>query len=419
MRIALISEHASPLAAVGGIDSGGQNIYVDAIARRLARMGHRVDVFTRRDDPALPPVVRLEHNARVVHLDAGPPAFVAKEDLLPHMDEFATRLVEWCRRETVRHDIAHANFFMSGLAAMAAKRALGVPFVMTFHALGRVRRVHLREADRFPPERDAIENELVREADRIIAECPQDRDDLVGHYGAPTRRINVVPCGYDDTEFSPGPTTVRDALGIGPGEFVVLQLGRLVPRKGIENVVRAMGALAHRHRIPARLLVVGGNDATPDPERTPEIARLQRIAGEEGVLDRVLFTGRRSRADACAMYRAADVFVTTPWYEPFGITPLEAMACGVPVIGAAVGGIKFSVIDTVTGYLVPPDEPQVLAARLAHLERNRDLARTLGAAGRRRAQRIFTWQRVTNSLARVFEDVAAMPAIASAAEAAR
>lgn len=406
MRIALISEHASPLAAVGGIDAGGQNIYVDHIARRLARMGHIVDVFTRRDEARLASIVRVGPNLRVVHLDAGPPAFVAKEELLPHMREFSERLVRFCAAGAGQYDVAHANFFMSGIAASALKRACGVPFVITFHALGRVRRLHQATADRFPVERETIEEQLARSADRVIAECPQDRADLVQLYGAPPTRINIVPCGFDDAELGPGPRDARTALGIGAEEFVVLQLGRMVPRKGIDNVVRAIGELRRRHGLVARLVIVGGSTARPDPAATPEIGRLQAIAREEGVADQVLFAGRRDRGELRAMYCAADVFVTTPWYEPFGITPLEAMACGLPVIGAAVGGIKFSVIDRVTGYLVPPRDPVALVERLARLACDPAHAQALGRAGLRRAQRMFTWQRVALSLARIYAEAA-------------
>jgi glycosyltransferase involved in cell wall biosynthesis len=399
MRIALISEHASPLAACGSVDAGGQNVYVAQVAHGLARMGHSVDVFTRRDDPRQASVVDVEPGYRVLHVTAGPATHVPKEALLPHMAEFARRIERTCRHRAP-YDVAHANFFMSGLAAMRLRAALGTPLVVTFHALGLVRREHQRESDTFPPARIAIETAVARAADRIVAECPQDRDDLVRLYGAPPERIVEVPCGFDRREFGPlDRDATRARLGIAPDEFVVLQLGRLVPRKGIDNVIRAIGRLRATHGIAARLLVVGGNGDTPDASHTPEIARLQAIASEAGVADRVVFTGRRDRAALRAYYCAADVFVTTPWYEPFGITPLEAMACGTPVIGAAVGGIKHTVVDGVTGFLVPPHAPDALAERLACLARNRALARAMGRAGMRRARSLFTWEQVAAALA--------------------
>ena len=405
MKIALISEHASPLAVLGGVDSGGQNVYVAQVARELGQAGHTVDVFTRRDNPAQPEVVPFGRNVRVIHIAAGPARFVPKEQLLPFMPDFADRIARYCRTQGTRHDVSHANFFMSGMASMHLQRVLGIPYVITFHALGKVRRLHQGTADGFPAERSQIEEELVATADRVIAECPQDRDDLIALYGAAPQRIDLVPCGFDPAEFGPGSRSVRDKLGLDPDEFVVLQLGRMVPRKGVDNVIRAVAALKRDHDIAARLLVVGGEADSPDPTSTPEIGRLADLATKEGVLEQVTFTGRKPRSMLRGFYAASDVFVTTPWYEPFGITPLEAMACGRPVIGSAVGGIKYTVQEAVTGFLVPPKDPETLADRLARFQRNPELGRAFGRAGMARVRSQFTWHHVAQSLVRVYGSV--------------
>jgi D-inositol-3-phosphate glycosyltransferase len=405
MKIALISEHASPLATLGGADGGGQNVYVAKVARQLARFGHTVDVFTRRDHPGLPPIAAFENNVNVIHVPAGPECAVPKEELLPHMEEFSDWMVDYCSPAWARYDLVHANFFMSGLAALALKKAYGTPFAVTFHALGKVRRIHQGDADGFPLARLAIEEELAATADRIIAECPQDREDVVGLYDADPRRVELVPCGFDPEELGPGRSPLRAELGIGEKEFVILQLGRLVPRKGIDNVIRGVAELKRSHGIDARLLVVGGESEDPDPALTPEIGRLMAVAEAEGIGDRVIFTGQRPRKQLRDFYCAADVFVTTPWYEPFGITPLEAMACGIPVIGSAVGGIRYTVIDSVTGYHVPPNDPEQLAERLARLHGNPALSRALGRAGILRVRSAFTWRRVTAQLVRIYAAV--------------
>jgi D-inositol-3-phosphate glycosyltransferase len=402
MKIALISEHASPLAVAGGVDSGGQNIYVANVARQLVETGHQVDVFTRRDRALVPERVDMD-GVRVIHVPAGPPRQLPKEQLLPFMDEFAAFLIAFFRREPQPYDVMHANFFMSGLAALQVKAALGVPLITTFHALGRVRRIHQGANDGFPDERFAIEDELVARSDVIVAECPQDEADLLEHYRADPARIQIVPCGFDAEEFGPVEReAARNALGWRQHDFIVLQLGRLVQRKGIDNVVRGVGVLKHRFDAAARLYVVGGNSDAPNEIATPEIARLREIARECGVAEQTSFVGRRGRARLRYFYSAADVFVTTPWYEPFGITPIEAMACATPVIGADVGGIRYSVVDGVTGFLVPPRDPYVLAARLDRLRRDPALARRMGEAGLDRARTGFTWRGVSEALAQIY-----------------
>ncbi len=405
MRIGLISEHASPLAWLGGADSGGQNVYVGQVARYLAGQGHQVDVFTRRDGVELPDQVQCDDGVRVIHVSAGPPAAVRKEDLLGYMDDFSQYLREFCDREG-SYDILHANFFMSALVASDVRRSHDIPYVVTFHALGRVRRIHQGAADEFPPERLEIEDAVVAEADRIIAECPQDMADLIELYGANRNRLAMIPCGFDPAEFWPiDRAEARRQLRWDTSESVILQLGRMVPRKGVETVIRALACLRESHNLRCRLMIVGGESREPDPDVTPEIGRLQAVAYGLGVESQVTFVGSRGRSELRTYYSASDVFVTTPWYEPFGITPLEAMACGVPVVGSAVGGIKMTVADGETGYLVPPRDPQALADRLALLITHPHLRKKLGESGRKRVQRLFTWDRVGAAIEHLYHEV--------------
>jgi D-inositol-3-phosphate glycosyltransferase len=411
LRIALISEHASPLAAAGGVDSGGQNVYVAQVARCLADAGHKVDILTRRDSPALLEVVDMQPGVRVMHVEAGPPRFVPKEKLLPHMHAFTHAARKLLLRHW-RHDVIHANFFMSGQVGLTLRRQLGLPLVTTFHALGLVRREHQQEADQFPTERIEIERALVKGSDRLIAACPQDKADLLRLYDASPHCITSVPCGVDTDALRPGDKfQARQRLGLPVDEFVVLQLGRLVPRKGIDEVVQAMALMQlDNPALMARLVIVGGESVTPDESITPEIGRLRRLAQSLGVAHRVQFAGRCTRENLRDWYVAADVFVTTPWYEPFGITPLEAMACGRPVIGSAVGGVGYTVLDGVTGYLVPSHDPAALAKRLLVLQRNPALAEAMGRAGMRRVRLEFTWKQVAFRLAQVYASVCKQPA---------
>jgi len=408
-RIALISDHASPLAAPGSIDCGGQNVYVAHLARELALAGYLVDVFTRRDAIGQKQLVRWRENLRVVNVPAGPAHHVPKEQMLPYIEAFARFTTRFATR-SARHlgmpyDIVHANFFMSGMIAQHLKQALGIPFVITFHALGQVRRLAQGAADAFPPARVRIESLLMEQADRIIAECVQDRQDMERLYGASPARIAVAPCGFDPGELWPMPQDeARAQLGLAPGRFTVLQLGRIVPRKGVDTVIQATALLRDRHGVDARLLVVGG-DMHPGGRDGPEMARLRALAHKLGIAEHVQFAGQQPRARLRLYYGAADVFVTTPWYEPFGITPVEAMACSRPVIGSEVGGIKSTVIDGRTGFLVPSRDPQATAERLANLQRDPLLARSMGEAGLKRAYRHYTWRTVAQQVAAVYAAV--------------
>ena len=389
MRIAMVSEHASPLAVLGGVDAGGQNVHVAALAGSLARRGVEVVVHTRRDDPALPERVALAPGVSVHHVDAGPPAAIPKDEMLPHMDAFARELRAAWREQ--RPDVVHAHFWMSGLASLAAAGRLGVPVVQTFHALGVVKRRYQGDQDTSPPERLEIERRIVRRAHHIVATCTDEAFELM-RLGADRERLTVVPCGVDLSRFRPdGPVAERRA-----GLRRVLCIGRLVERKGVGNVITALASVPG-----AELVVAGGPDAAELGDH-PEAQRLRALAERAGVADRVVLLGRVSRADLPALIRSADAVVCVPWYEPFGIVPLEAMACGVPVVASAVGGMIDSVVDGVTGLHVPPRDPDraggrpraaagLRAARRPARRRGRAAgppALRLGARGRRDPRRL-------------------------------
>jgi glycosyltransferase involved in cell wall biosynthesis len=381
MKISMVSEHASPLAALGGVDAGGQNVHVASLAEALARRGADVVVHTRRDDPRPPRRVPLHHGAEVDHVDAGPPREIPKDNLLPYMDDFATDLRrQWLRN---RPDVVHAHFWMSGLAATWAARPLGIPVVLTLHALGVVKRRHQGAKDTSPPGRLGIESDLVHQVDAVVATCADEAFELA-RLGAPRGRVSVAPSGVDLTAFTPrGPAVPRR-----PGLARVLFVGRLVERKGIGNAVTAMSA------VPGAELVIAGG---PDPAQLHldgEVRRLRRLAVAGGVADRVAFLGRVGRADLPALYRSADVVACVPWYEPFGIVPVEAMACGIPVVASAVGGLIDTVVDGVTGLHVPPRCPERTAEALLDLLADPGGRARLGAAGARRARALFSWDRV-------------------------
>jgi D-inositol-3-phosphate glycosyltransferase len=382
----MISEHASPLAALGGADAGGQNVHVAALAAALARRGHEVTVFTRRDSPRAPDAVQLAPGVTVRHVPAGPFRPLPKDDLLRYMPAFADWLAARWREQPP--DVAHAHFWMSGLAALWAARR-PVPVVETFHALGRVKRRWQAEADTSPPERLGAEATIVRRATAVIATCTDEVSELAA-YGARPETMYVVPCGVDGDRFRPEHDGGPDTGGPDTGGRAarVLSLGRLVPRKGNDTVITAIAAVPG-----AELTVAGG----PDPgqlDDDPEVARLRRVAGECGVADRVRFTGRVPHEDVPAMLKSADVVVSVPWYEPFGIVPVEAMACGKPVVVSAVGGHLDTVEDGVTGRLVPPRDHAALTAALTQLLADPGLRRKLGAAGAAHAASRYSWDTI-------------------------
>jgi glycosyltransferase involved in cell wall biosynthesis len=401
LKIAMVSEHANPLAAVGGVDAGGQNVHVAALAAALARDGHRVTVYTRRESPAARTRTKLCDGVTVELVPAGPPRVLPKDELLPHIPEFGRYLSEQFRR--TRPDVVHAHFWMSGLAALAAVSAESVPIVQTFHALGVVKRRHQGERDTSPTERVDIERRLASDVDRVIATSSDEVFELV-RLGADHHRLSVVPCGVDIRRFSP-----RGDVAPKNSRVRLLSIGRLVPRKGVDDVIRALADVDNAE------LVVAGGPSADELHTDEEVARLRSVAEGAGVASRVTFIGRVPRLQVPALMRSADVVVCTPWYEPFGMVPLEAMACGKPVVASAVGGLVDTVVDGVTGWLVPPRDPRALADVLCELVKDPETLVELGKAGRRRVESRYAWQHIAQATATIYSDVARQRAAAMGA----
>jgi glycosyltransferase involved in cell wall biosynthesis len=399
MKIDLVSEHASPLAAIGGVDAGGQNVHVAALAAGLAGRGHDVTVFTRRDDEALPERVVTQDGYNVVHVPAGPATVLPKDDLLRHMPEFASFL----RRTWAVHppDLVHAHFWMSGLASVAA--AGPIPVLQTFHALGSVKRRHQGDADTSPPQRIELERSLCRTVAHVVATCSDEVFEL-RRLGLARDRASIVPCGVDTSVFAPrGPVASRSERPR------LLVLGRLVERKGHEDAVRALAG------IPDAELVVVGGPPSAELDADPFVGHLRTVAEALGVADRLVFTGSVARADVPAWIRSADVVLAVPWYEPFGITPLEAMACGRPVVATAVGGLVDSVAEGVTGDLVPARDPERLGEVVSALLADDARRTAYGAAGVQRARARYRWSRVVADTEAVYREVLSAPRLVEVA----
>ncbi|MFI6736421.1 glycosyltransferase [Nonomuraea sp. NPDC050451] len=382
MKVDLISEHADPLAAVGGVDSGGQNVHVAELARALAGRGHTIVVHTRRTSERQPESVTMAPGVTVEYVTAGPPVPIPKDELPPYMAEFTERLAD--RWAASPPDVVHAHFWMSGQAALQA--AEGVPVVQTFHALGTVKRRWQGDADTSPAHRIDTERAIGRRADAVLATCGDEVAELRA-MGVPERRIAVVPCGVDLSVFRPdGPVAPRT------GDKLILSIGRLVPRKGVDTVIRAL------RRIPDADLVIAGG-----LEDDEEAVRLYELARAYGLERRVHVIGSVPREHVPALMRSADVLVAVPWYEPFGMVSIEAMACGVPVVASAVGGH----LDTVAGcgVLVPPRRPRALARALSDVLDHPGKRAELAAAGALRARERYGWPRVAELTEAVYTQV--------------
>jgi D-inositol-3-phosphate glycosyltransferase len=350
----MLSIHSSPIGELGKKDTGGMSVYVRELARSLGKRGHRVDVFTRLQDPGWQPQVQLYENVRLIHLRAGNNGYMPTLALYPYLDDFFFELERFRASERLRYDLIHSHYWLSGQVGMRLQERWMVPHMFMFHTLGMLKNITVKD-EHESDLRIATEKDLVQNCQRILAATERERKHLLRYYEAHPEKICVVPCGVNLDLFRPiDKRSARRQLGFADNESIVLYVGRLAPIKGIERLLEAM---THLKRLkPLRLLIVGGDDRD-----TRESRDLQRLSQELGIQDAVTFVGRVDHEKLPPYYCAADVLVLPSHYETFGLVALEALASGTPVVATRVGAMETILREGETGSVVANGAPQILA----------------------------------------------------------
>ncbi|HEY5302600.1 MAG TPA: glycosyltransferase [Acidimicrobiales bacterium] len=353
-RLAVLSYHTSPLAQAGTGDGGGMNVYVRELASAVARLGHEVDVFTRRDSISSPATQLVEPGFRVHHVDAGPSRALERHELADYVKNFTDEVSAYFDVHG-SPDVIHANYWLSGLAGHRLKHELDIPLIMTFHTLERVKADHFEGESEDRAHQEAA---IFACADAVLASCDVEAAQFVEYYNADPARVHVVPLGVQHAFFAPGDQrAARQALGRNETETMLLFVGRLQALKGVELALETLITLRQRGR-DASLAIVGGPSG-PDGRTT--LARLHQRVREAGVIDHVSFVAPQSHQLLSTWMRAADVTLVPSRSESFGLVALESSACGTPVVASAVGGLLTLIDPGVNGELVACRDADVWA----------------------------------------------------------
>lgn len=408
-RVAMLSVHTCPLAALGGKETGGMNVYVRDLSRELGRRGLSVDVFTRSQHPDLPRVGELGPNARVIHLKAGPEAPYDTNSIYDYRSEFTRNLKRFVEEEDIAYHLIHSHYWLSGAVALQLQRQWRIPIMHMFHTLGKLKnQVARSRSEMETPRRVATERRIMDLADRLVAANPLEKAQMTWLYGAHPAKIEVIPCGVDLELFRPIPEAEAKAhLEMPDQHRMVLFVGRIEPLKGIDVLIEAMALVVQQTdhlREEICLCIIGGDPDANADEMDREMSRLQAMRERLGIADVVTFLGRREQDKLPYHYSAADVCVVPSHYESFGMVALEAMACGTPVIASKVGGLTFTVKDGHTGFLVPNDDPRALAEKLRLLLTNERLRRRMGEQASRLAKR-YGWSVVAGQIVATYRDL--------------
>lgn len=364
LRIAAISLHTSPLEEPGGADAGGMNVVVLEQSLALARLGHRVDLFTRRSNPDAPPVVEIAEGVRLFHLDAGPAEPLAKSAMEQAITPFRQALHEVLTAADgsstgpeTGWDLIHSHHWFSGAAALPLARELGIPHLQSFHSVAAPEGSSTLDAGEPAESAGRIPGEqfVATGSDLVVAVSEAEARTIGERYGVPGARLTVVRPGVDVSRFHPCPDVAERRE-----RPTLLFTARLQPLKGPDL---ALEVLAHLDpELGARLLLAGG--ASQDFADYAE--QLREQARELGVEDRVDFAGSLGRDELAETMRCAGALLLTSWSETFGLVALEAQASGTPVLAwRCAGGVQEAVGPD--GLVLDSRDPDVWAEALQSL----------------------------------------------------
>ncbi|MFC3501160.1 glycosyltransferase [Micromonospora krabiensis] len=390
MRVGLVCAHADPFRTSDG-PTVGTHHHIARVAAELAGRGHDVRVYERRDDPASPATVDLD-GYRVERVPIGPAAPLPTADLVPLVPEFGAWLTDRWTGEW-QPDVVHGHYWVGGLAAAHAVRETDIPVVQTFHSLGVEQLRHLGREYDGPGQRIPLERALTRAVDIAVAQCNDEVDELT-RMGLQRTSVAMVPTGVDTEQFHPdGEAAPRDQRAR------ILSVGGLAAGHGQEDLIRAMRLVGDAE------LVIAGGPPVEELATHAEARRLRELAERHGVAEQVRLVGAVPHDQMATWYRSADVVACTPHYSSAGRVSLEAMACGVPVVGYAMGGIADAVVDEVTGRLVPPGDVRTLGVTLRRLLADNAGRFAYGHAAVDRVRCSYTWERTAGALERLYERV--------------
>ncbi|NBE51515.1 D-inositol-3-phosphate glycosyltransferase [Streptomyces boluensis] len=403
-RVAMLSVHTSPLHQPGTGDAGGMNVYIVELAKRLAGINVEVEIFTRATTGGLPPVVELAPGVLVRHVDAGPYEGLAKEELPAQLCAFTHGVMQaWAGHRPGYYDLVHSHYWLSGHVGWLAAERWGVPLVHAMHTMAKVKNAALAEGDTPEPAARVIgETQIVRAADRLIANTDEEAGELVHHYAAEPSKVAVVHPGVNLDRFRPGDgrAAARQRLGLPQDALIPLFAGRIQPLKAPDILLRAVAVLLERRpELRARLVVpvVGG----PSGSGLAKPEGLQKLAARLGIADVVRFRPPVGQDQLADWFRAASTLVMPSYSESFGLVAIEAQAAGTPVIAAAVGGLPVAVRDEVSGFLVQGHDPAAYARVLERFADDELLTDRMGEAAARHAQ-AFGWDTAASATADVY-----------------
>ncbi len=393
MNIGILAIHSSPLGKLGTRDNGGMSVYLLETAQKIGKRGHCVDIFTLGQENEGVSVQPLAENVRLIHLEITVKEKIAKESLFEYLPLVFTAYREQLSSLNCNYDVIHSHYWLSGLLGIMIQKEYTLPHYTTFHTLGKVKNISCPN-ERESNLRISSEGTIAAECDSIVAFTKEEKNNLCAYYGTLPGKITIIPCGVDSELFQPVTSSQLNlGLGLSDDDKVLLFVGRKVPIKGVDTLLQAVAQLADRY--PLKCIIVGDEE-----ENIPGVVKVQKYSDELRLAANIFNVGGIDHNDLPLYYSAADAVVVPSLHESFGLVVLEALACGTPVIGSAVGIIP-QIINGTNGRIVTPGDVSELAEAIMQMIDGSD--ERLGDCHKiRRSVEDYSWDNVAERLLNVY-----------------
>ncbi|MGB9700733.1 MAG: glycosyltransferase [Thermodesulfobacteriota bacterium] len=408
-KVAVLSIHSCPLAALGGKETGGMNVYVRELSREMGRKGWQVDVFTRSQNPHISRIVSLGRNARVIHLPAGPETPIPKNEILKFLPEFIKNLTEFALQNKISYELIHSHYWLSGWVGERLKEKWSLPLLHMFHTLGFLKNSTKGDKkEKESQERLKIETEIMAKADFLIASTPWEKEQMVSFNNINPAKIKVIPCGVDLKLFRPKPMSeAKRFLGLSAEKEFILFVGRIDAIKGIDILIKAFDYLMKKYikwRKELGLIIIGGEVDLNMREENQEWQRLKKLVVRLGLQEQVAFWGPQRQDLLPYFYSAAQALILPSRYESFGMVALEAMACGTTVIATDVGGLPFTIKNGENGFLIPEGDWVGLGEKISEILENQELKNKIRKKALEKAKN-FAWPIITQKVLSLYDSL--------------
>ncbi|MGB9883292.1 MAG: glycosyltransferase [Microgenomates group bacterium] len=395
---------------LGKTDTGGQIVYVLQLSKILAKKGIKVDIFTRAfDENQQKEEEQINQNLKIVRIPCGPNKFVPKEKLYELMPEFSENIMKYIEKTRKKYDIIHSHYWDGGYAGILLSKILDIPHIHTPHTLGKAKKLEM-DIEEAPTEklkpyyrfhvRIAIEQKIYNNVDAILVICETTRIQLLHYYLVDFEKINVIYPGVDTEIFNPKKNNYDNKLKLKNNS--ILTMSRLVPAKGIDRLIDALNII--KNKIDFHLYI-GGNIDEKNLNSLEEInyrKYLLSIINKYKLENKISFIGQLNHKIVAAYYRKTDIFVNPARYEPFGLTTMEAMACGTVPLISHVAGSKEIIIDGLNGFIINSHDRKLLGNQILKLLSDKKLLKKISENAAFTIKEHYSWEKISEKVIKLY-----------------